>query len=175
MAPPPVFLHVLKIKVVAGTLERALAVGDSFGAGWFNCKIRTELRGLDFGGWAGRLKEMRLGRLSLMVAVVAALAAYAIDCSGMSGSDAAMQCCETMPCASQGAGHSQDCCKSMPSAQAPFMRAQRAPELSPSLMLVGISPGVIGVEALDLGRLAVASGEHGPPLFEPQSPTPLRI
>ena len=138
-------------------------------------EIEADCVRLDFGRKAGRLKKMRFARLSLIVAVVAALATYSIDCSGMSGSDEAMQCCETMPCASHSAGHSQDCCKSMPSAQAPFVQAQRAPELSPSLMLVGISPGVIHVAALDLGRLALASCEHGPPLFEPQSPTPLRI
>jgi len=119
---------------------------------------------------------MGLVRLSLMVTIVAALAAYAIDCSGMSGSDEAMQCCETMPCASQGPGHSQDCCKSMPSGQAPFMQAQRALEFSPSLTFVGVPPGAIGVETTTaLGRVVLDSGEHGPPLFEPENRAPLRI
>src|SRR6516165_9369936 len=63
---------------------------------------------------------MRFGRGSLFVFVGAALAAYAIDCYGMTTPAEAMKCCQSMPCSSS--GHSQECCEAMLQMHAPFVK-----------------------------------------------------
>ena len=56
---------------------------------------------------------MWLPRRTLVVALIAALAAYALDCVGMTTPEQAMQCCNSMRCPSHD-HHGQDCCKTMP-------------------------------------------------------------
>ena len=57
----------------------------------------------------------------VIVAIMVALAAYALDCGAITTTELAMQCCNSMPCAPQG-HNAQDCCKSMPSMHAPFVQ-----------------------------------------------------
>jgi len=60
---------------------------------------------------------MSIAKPILLLALAAALANYAVDCSAMNTPEQAMQCCGSMPCPPHH-GDSEDCCKTMPSAQA---------------------------------------------------------
>jgi hypothetical protein len=116
---------------------------------------------------------MLLARRVLFVALVVALATYVLNCAGMTTPEQAMQCCNSMPCSSQG-HHGQDCCKTMPSMHAPFVQ--------PSTAHAGFSFHVLVVlpassESIDLAPSArsVTSDWHAPPLVHSPSPLPLRI
>jgi hypothetical protein len=77
----------------------------------------------------------------ILVAVVAfALASYAADCAPMASADEAMQCCETMPCDSHSAEHSQDCCTTMASMHAPFLQAPSMHGISFSRVAISTLP-----------------------------------
>jgi hypothetical protein len=121
------------------------------------------------------LLKMTLFRPILLAVVAFALVGYAVDCAPMASSDEAMQCCETMPCASHGAEQSQDCCKTMPSMHAPFVQAAA---------MHGLSFSPVSVSSLSLWRetagidssvhVAAISGDSSPPP-DPASSSPLRI
>jgi hypothetical protein len=64
---------------------------------------------------------MRIAKTVLLVVSIVALAAHGFDCSAMTASEQAMQCCNTMPCEPNG-HHGQDCCKTMLSAYPPFVQ-----------------------------------------------------
>src|ERR1700758_3303990 len=64
---------------------------------------------------------MNQARPILIAALAVALAVYAFDCGAMTTPERAMQCCNSMPCSSQG-HHGQDCCKTMPAMHAPFVQ-----------------------------------------------------
>src|SRR5579863_5097793 len=66
------------------------------------------------------LVGMRSVRLVLIAVFGVALAAYAIDCGAITP-EQATECCNSMPCSSQG-HHGEDCCKTMPAMHAPFVQ-----------------------------------------------------
>jgi len=68
------------------------------------------------------LKGMRSTRAILMLVLAAALSTYALDCLAVPTPDAAMQCCESMPCLHHSDDSSQDCCKTMEATHAPFVQ-----------------------------------------------------
>lgn len=120
-----------------------------------------------------RLKDMAFGRAILVVFIATVLAAYVVDCSGMTTPDEAMKCCQSMPCSSS--GHSQECCKTMPQMHAPFVQP-------PSAHGVSFTPDLIAVLSRfqesfgpdsDVRRLAATS--YGPPGASPPDATPIRI
>jgi hypothetical protein len=117
---------------------------------------------------------MRIARPILMVVVVLALAAYGFDCPATSTPDAAMQCCDTMPC-SHGNGHGEDCCKSMQSTHSPFVQAS-APHSHVSLVLFAVLPIVSNSHSLDLSTQATLNAHsHPPPLSQSAVISPLRV
>jgi hypothetical protein len=118
---------------------------------------------------------MRLARPILTAVVVVALAGYGLDCSAMSTPEEAMQCCDSMPCPSQGPDHSQDCCKTMPSIQAPFVQPHSAAGALFTLVALALLPDVMASQDVDSSaRVLFTALSHAPPI--PQAtPAPLRI
>jgi hypothetical protein len=116
-------------------------------------------------------------RLILVALVSIALAGYAADCAPMASSDEAMQCCETMPCASHTGEHSQDCCKTMPSMQAPFVQAPSMHDAPFSVQLHLVLPVLRETGARDpSARVIVNSWQSSsPPGPDPTNFSPLRI
>lgn len=109
-----------------------------------------------------------------MLALVVALAAYALDCGAMTTSEQAMQCCASMPCAPHG-HDGQDCCKDMPSMHAPFVQsvsAQSAQQIH-AISAVLTPLQVSGLARPDHGTFGVQS--HAPPIVGPPTFSPLRI
>jgi hypothetical protein len=107
--------------------------------------------------------------------LVAALAAYTSDCSAMSTSDEAMQCCNSMSCPSHGHENSQDCCKTMPSLHAPFVQPCSMHGVSLSLAVFAALPGVTASQGLSSAANIFAVHCHPPPTPKAAEPTPLRI
>src|SRR5256885_6899342 len=81
---------------------------------------------------------MRFGRTLLPVLLATAIAAYFVDCSGMTTPTEAMECCQSMPCSS--AAHSQECCETMPQMHAPFVQPSSAHSVSLALGLIAVLP-----------------------------------
>jgi len=109
-----------------------------------------------------------------MLALVVALAAYALDCGAMTTPEQAMQCCSSMPCAPHG-HDGQDCCKDMPSMHAPFVQmvsAQSAPQIHATGAVL-TTPQASGLTRLDHGTFGVQS--HAAPVTSPPTYSPLRI
>ena len=109
-----------------------------------------------------------------MTLVALSFAAYAFDCGGMMTPEQAMQCCNSMPCSSQG-HNGQDCCKTMPSMHAPFVQLTTA-HAGFSIDVLAVLPAAS--ESMDLNSSArsVTSHWHAPPLLHSSPPPlPLRI
>jgi hypothetical protein len=110
----------------------------------------------------------------VMVALLVALAAYALDCGAMTSPEQAMQCCGSMPCAPQ--GHiGQDCCKSMPSMHAPFVQLSSVHGKNHALAVVATlaASGAASPALAEIGAFSTSS--HAPPLISPSAFLPLRI
>jgi hypothetical protein len=108
----------------------------------------------------------------LMVILAVALAAYGFDCSPMTTSVEAMQCCDSMACSSS-APMGQDCCKTMTAAHVPFL---------PLFSMQGIAPVSVAVlpisnesAATSFSEGVIASQAKAPPIFAPPASPPLRI
>jgi len=109
-------------------------------------------------------------------ALFVALAAYAFDCVPMSTPDEAMQCCDSMPCPSQGHGHSEDCCKTMTAPHSPFMQPHSLDHVSFSWVFFSILPGVYVSPDIDsTAQHILASHSHAPPIPQVEGILPLRI
>src|SRR5277367_144643 len=116
---------------------------------------------------------MQLFRPILMLALLVALASYALDCGAMTTSEQAMKCCSSMPCAPHG-HDGQDCCKDMPSMHAPFMQsvsAQSAPQTH-AIGTVSTTLQASGSARPDHGSFGVHC--HEPPIVSPPTFSPLR-
>jgi hypothetical protein len=112
----------------------------------------------------------------ILLAVMAiAFATYAFDCLAMSTPDAAMQCCDSMPCSSHGHEHSQECCKSMPAMHAPFVQPASAHALSFSPVFVAVLPGFNASRAIDSPSKVLSAHCHAPPIPRAATPSPLRV
>jgi hypothetical protein len=110
----------------------------------------------------------------VMVALVVALAAYALDCGAMTTPEQAMQCCSSMPCAPQ--GHvGQDCCKSMPSMHAPFVQPTSVHPTTHALAAVA-TLAASGANSAALAEFeAFSTSSHAPPPIGTSAFLPLRI
>src|ERR1700758_2888893 len=117
---------------------------------------------------------MRFATKLVMAVLGVTLAAYALDCSGMTTPEQAMQCCDSMPCSSQ-SNHGQDCCKTMPAMHAPFVQ----PSSTSTIVLPTAQPAVLGVIPrvirLDSSRVPVFANEQAPPGIKTSYLTPIRI
>src|SRR5215472_7439667 len=119
---------------------------------------------------------MSIARRIPVLVFALALAAYGFDCPQASTPDEAMQCCDTMGCASQGHDGSQDCCKTMQAIHAPFVKqsSSQASHLSPRLC-AGMPP-VSGSQSIELAAETLLSPHsHAPPISPPTFLSPLRI
>jgi hypothetical protein len=81
--------------------------------------------------------------------VLTALAAYVVDCSGITTPEEAMQCCQALSCSSS--GHSQECCEAMPQMRAPFTQPDSADGIS-------FAPAAVAVLSLPPDTLKSDSG-----------------
>lgn len=117
---------------------------------------------------------MRFIRPVLMALLMVALGAYAFDCDAMTTPEQAMQCCNSMPCASQG-HHGQDCCKTMPAMHAPFVQPSFTSGIRYSPVVVAALTPFDGSQGVDSSDSAIAEHSHAPPANSSLAPTPLRI
>jgi len=115
---------------------------------------------------------MRFTKIFLLVVLALSLSSYAVDCSALQSSQAAMHCCASMPC-SHGHGQ-QDCCKNMPSMHVPFVQPASLHHVQFSPAVAAALPTVANSKALDGSTLFATVYCHAPPLL-PASLTPLRI
>ena len=117
---------------------------------------------------------MGFARLTLTIAIVAALSAYAFDCLAMATPEQAMECCKSMHCSSHG-HHGQDCCKAMPTTRTPFVQPSSAhgTTFSPVALIVMHACG----ESLryDSSPRNIAEYCHAPPIIYLPAPVPIRI
>lgn len=117
---------------------------------------------------------MHLFKPILMLALVVALAAYALDCGAMTTPEQAMQCCNSMPCAPHG-HDGQDCCKDMPSMHAPFVQsasAQSAPQTHAGGAVLTTPRASNSARPT---HRTVGVQWHAPPAVSPPTFSPLRI
>jgi hypothetical protein len=117
---------------------------------------------------------MHLAKPILLLVLAAAMASYAMDCGAMLTVEQAMQCCDTMPCATHGSDHSQECCKTMPSMHTSFVQPA-ARGLSFSLVFVALLPGFDVTQPLDPPIGVLTAQCHAPPIPKAVKPSPLRI
>jgi hypothetical protein len=118
---------------------------------------------------------MRFAKLFLLTGMAIAFATYAFDCLAMSTPEAAMQCCDTMPCSSHGHGHSQECCKTMPSMHHPFVQPSSTHAPSFSTVFVAVLPRFNALQALDSPSNVLVAHCHAPPILPSVALSPLRI
>jgi len=112
----------------------------------------------------------------LVVVFALAIAAYGFDCPATSTPDEAMQCCDTMPCASHAHNSSQNCCQTMQATHAPFVTqsSSQGPHFSP--VLCGFLPAATSSQTLDSAtEMLDGTRSHAPPVSPPVLLSPLRI
>ena len=80
---------------------------------------------------------MRLAKPIFLALLTVAVASYAFDCGATATPEQAMECCNSMPCSSQG-HHGQDCCKTMPAMHAPFVQPSSVHGISYSPVVVAV-------------------------------------
>jgi hypothetical protein len=120
------------------------------------------------------LGAMKLARTIFSLSLLIALAAYALDCGPMIAPQQAMDCCNSMPCSSQG-HHGEDCCKSMAAMHAPM--GQPSPVQGTSFSPVALE----AISTFEIQTLANFSGarrvwnSHAPPISDPPASLILRI
>src|SRR5262249_57818078 len=98
-------------------------------------------------------------RAIFMVVLVAALAAYSLDCFAASTPDEAMQCCDSMPCPQHSHDGSEDCCQTMPSLNAPFVQPHVLDIASHAPVVLAVAPSVAAPQAFDLSAHVLVA-EH---------------
>ena len=123
--------------------------------------------------FAFSLKEMRLARATLVALLGTGIAAYVVDCSGMTTPAEAMKCCQSMPCSSS--GHSQKCCEAMPQVHAPFVQPPSAQGLSFTRDLIAVVSIFQEPVRSCSAAWQLASNCHAPPGSSPPTSIPIRI
>jgi hypothetical protein len=110
----------------------------------------------------------------LLAILVVALATYVLDCSAMVSPKQATECCDSMPCSSQG-HHSEDCCKTMPSMHAPFVQSSFVHSVSYASVVVAVLTVANESDAVDTSAPTIPEHSHAPPMTYSASLQPLRI
>jgi hypothetical protein len=116
---------------------------------------------------------MRFAKLILPVVLTVALAAYALDCVGMTSAEQAMQCCKSMHCSHH--GKSQDCCKTMPETHRPFVQAPAAHQFTFAALGLAVLPVIHPSPNADSVARFLRANSHAPPDSPPPASPPLRI
>jgi hypothetical protein len=111
-----------------------------------------------------------------MVVMAVALAAYGFDCSPMTTSEEAMQCCDSMACSSSTA-RDQDCCKTMRAMHVPFLPLFSEQGVSlQSLAQVSLAALPVSAESFAMNFSEhVPAQSKAPPIFSPPASLLLRI
>jgi hypothetical protein len=115
---------------------------------------------------------MFFARPICLAVLTLSLAAYGLDCVGMTAPEQAMQCCQSMKCHSHSV-QGQDCCKNMP--------AHSAVVGQPTSIHSGnFVPSVVGAMSADCARAAdfsenIGESSHDPPLSASPPVLPLRL
>src|SRR5277367_6786122 len=117
---------------------------------------------------------MRLLKPIVMLALVVALAAYALDCGAMTTSEQAMQCCTSMPCSPHG-HDGQDCCKEMPSMHAPFVQSASAQSVPQTHAINAVLTPLQASDSVPPDNGIFGGQSHAPPIVSPPTFSPLRI
>jgi hypothetical protein len=117
---------------------------------------------------------MRFARQILMGVLAVALAVYAFDCPATTTPEQAMQCCNSMPCSSQG-HHGQDCCKTMQAMHAPFVQPSFVNSISYSPVAVAVLDSFDEFRGVDSSAHTLAELSNAPPTINSPIPPPLRI
>src|SRR6266566_4286519 len=117
---------------------------------------------------------MRLANPIFLAVLAVALAAYAFDCGATTTPAQAMQCCNSMPCSSDG-HHPQDCCKTMQAMHAPFVQPSSVHSASSSPLVFAVLPAARESLALGSSNRVIAAHCHAPPICSVPAPIPLRI
>jgi hypothetical protein len=100
------------------------------------------------------------------MALIVAIAAYAVDCAPISNPADAMHCCGAMPCHTHGSA--QDCCKTMSVVHLPFVQAAAAPQTVLShLALAAVTVMRCAPNGTSSSRL-VSTNSHAPPDLAPR-------
>lgn len=120
-------------------------------------------------GWSA----MALARAAVLAVLTAALAAYGLDCAGMTTPEQAMQCCNSMQCASHG-HRGQGCCKTMPSMRAVLGQPSSAQGIAPAPVALGAVQPCVDPEHGISSSCMIAERSHDPPLRSPDV-LPLRV
>ena len=118
--------------------------------------------------------EMRFARHIAIAILAVALAAYGFDCSGITTTEQAMQCCNSMPCSSQ-SHHGEDCCKTMPTSHAPFVQTALVHGRAAYSPVVALLPALPGSSEWSISVRIASTDFHPPPIFRSTAPKPLRI
>jgi hypothetical protein len=117
---------------------------------------------------------MRFVKPILIAALNFALVAFAVDCGEASTSpEEAMQCCDTLPCSSQGA--SVECCQTMPPMRAPFVLPASTQGVASSTAVVTVLPANCDSHEFGSSARVIAALEHAPPGYSSTATAPLRI
>ena|SRR5437660_4767470 len=117
---------------------------------------------------------MRLLKPFFLAVLAVALGSYAFDCGAATTTEQAMECCNSMPCASQG-HHAQDCCKTMPTMRAPFVQPSSLQVISYAPLVFAVLSATGESLAQDSFNSVIAAHCHAPPILYTPAPLPLRI
>src|SRR5947209_14703542 len=118
---------------------------------------------------------MRFARPGLLAVLIVALGTYALDCLAVTPQQA-MQCCQSMRCASHG-HHGKDCCKTMPAMRAALGQPTSVQDVSFSPVVLGILKALNGSSSSSsqTSTAVITAHSHAPPIFFSPPPLPLRI
>jgi hypothetical protein len=117
---------------------------------------------------------MRLLKPVVMLVLVVALAAYALDCGAMTTPEQAMQCCTSMPCSPHG-HDGQDCCKEMPAMHAPFVQSASTHSVSQTHAISAVLTQLQASGSAWPDHGTVGGWSHAPPIVTLPKFSPLRI
>lgn len=126
---------------------------------------------------ANFMPSPRLEKFVLPLTLTIALAAYGMDCLGMTRPEQAMQCCSTMHCHLHGhrSHHSQDCCITTPQMHA----ALGQPSLVQGVLFLPVALGVLksfnDSHFMDCSVSTISGHSHDPPRSRSTLTTPLRV
>src|SRR5215472_12018698 len=111
---------------------------------------------------------MRFANPILVAVVAILLGLYAFDCDSMTTQEQAMQCCNSMPCSSQG-HDGQDCCKTMPSMHSPFLQVSASHGVDFSVRMLDVLPLSIEFSSFASMGSSITALCHAPPTSRPPS------
>ena len=117
---------------------------------------------------------MRLAKPIFLALLALSLATFAFDCGATMTPEQSMQCCNSMPCSSQG-HHGQDCCKTMASMHAPFVQPSTVRGVAFHSVLSAVLPPSSQSPVLAASAIINSADYHAPPVLNAPSLGPLRI